>query len=166
MEKMAFYILSFIAIISSVFMITRKNPVHSVLWMLLTFFSVAGIFIQLNAEFIAAIQVIVYAGAILVLYLFVVMLLNPKTHGFAKIPYRYGVVIVVAILFVIQIIMAVSMVKVLGKQGNITPEKMAEIGNVKLFGAELFNTYIVPFEIASILLLVAMIGAIVIALRK
>ena len=123
MEKLAFYILSFVIIISSVFMITRKNPVHSVLWMLLTFFSVAGIFIQLNAEFIAAIQVIVYAGAILVLYLFVVMLLNPKTHGFAKIPYRYGVTIVIVLLFVIQIFMAVSMTKVLGSPGNITPEK-------------------------------------------
>lgn len=166
MEKAAFYILSFVIIISSVFMITRKNPVHSVLWMLLTFFSVAGIFIQLNAEFVAAIQVIVYAGAILVLYLFVVMLLNPKTHGFAKIPYRYGMTILVVIVFVLQIFMAASMSKVLGLKGVITSEKMAEIGNVKLFGAELFSTYIVPFEIASILLLVAMIGAIVLALRK
>jgi NADH-quinone oxidoreductase subunit J len=166
MEKAAFYILSLITVVSAVFMITRKNPVHSVLWMLLTFFSVAGIFIQLNAEFIAAIQVIVYAGAILVLYLFVVMLLNPKTHGFAKIPYRYALTIIVVILFVLQIIIAVGMTKVLGRSGNITPEVMSEVGNVKLFGAELFNTYIVPFEIASILLLVAMIGAIVIALRK
>jgi NADH-quinone oxidoreductase subunit J len=154
MEKIAFYIIAFIAIISAIFMITRKNPVHSVLWMLLTFFSVAGIFIQLNAEFVAAIQVIVYAGAILVLYLFVVMLLNPKTHGFAKIPYKYFISIAVVIVFVFQIFIAISMTNITGMPGPITEEKIAELGNVKLFGVELFTNYLVPFEIASVLVLI------------
>jgi len=87
MEQLGFYILAFVAIISSIFMITRENPVHSALWMLLTFISVAGIFIQLDAEFIAAIQVLVYAGAILVLYLVCCHAsLNPKSKGFIKIP--------------------------------------------------------------------------------
>lgn len=166
MEQVAFYILSSIIIISSLFMITRKNPVHSILWMLLTFFSAAGIFIQLNADFIAAIQVIVYAGAILVLFLFVVMLLNPKTHGFVVVPFRNIIGVVVVFVVVLEILMALGSMSIHGKYGNITPEKLEALGSVKLFGTELFTNYLVPFEIASILLLVAMIGAIVLAMKK
>lgn len=163
MEQVVFYILAFVAIISSLFMITRNNPVHSALWMLLTFFAVAGIFIQLDAEFIAAIQVLVYAGAILVLYLFVVMLLNPKSSGFVKIPFRYGIGVLTSLIIVIQVFMTLKDSKVLGKMGWVTPQLAQEMGNVKMFGKELFTTYLVPFEIASLLLLVAMIGAIVLA---
>jgi len=163
MEQLAFYVLAFLAIISALFMITRINPVHSALWMLLTFFAVAGIFVQLNAEFIAAIQVLVYAGAILVLYLFVVMLLNPKTRGFIKVPVRYTMGTLVAIVVVVQIFATLRSTNVIGKQGDITPEIMKESGNVFLFGKELFTTYLVPFEVSSILLLVAMIGAIALA---
>jgi len=163
MEQVIFYILAFVAIVSSLFLITRNNPVHSALWMLLTFFAVAGIFIQLDAEFVAAIQVLVYAGAILVLYLFVVMLLNPKSHGFIKIPFRYAIGIVASVIVVIQVLMTLKSSEVLGKLGWVTPQLAEELGNVKMFGKELFTTYLVPFEIASILLLVAMIGAIVLA---
>jgi NADH-quinone oxidoreductase subunit J len=163
MEQVVFYILAFTAIVSALFMITRKNPVHSALWMLLTFFSVAGIFVQLGAEYVAAIQVLVYAGAILVLYLFVVMLLNPKTHGFIKVPFRYAIGVVAALVVTFQVLITLKSSEVIGKSGGITPELIEEYGNVKLFGRELFTTYLVPFEIASILLLVAMIGAIVLA---
>lgn len=163
MEQVIFYILAFIAIVSSLFMITRNNPVHSALWMLLTFFAVAGIFVQLDAEFVAAIQVLVYAGAILVLYLFVVMLLNPKSHGFIKIPFRYAIGVVAAVVIVFQVLMTLKSSEVIGRLGWVTPQLAQELGNVKMFGKELFTTYLVPFEIASILLLVAMIGAIVLA---
>lgn len=166
MEQVAFYILAFLAIVSALFMITRTNPVHSALWMLLTFFSVAGIFVQLDAEFIAAIQVLVYAGAILVLYLFVVMLLNPKSHGFIKIPFRYAIGTVVSIIIVIQTLIAVKTTDVLGQKGDITDTVTSQYGNVKLFGKALFTDFLVPFEIASILLLVAMIGAIVLARKE
>jgi len=166
MEQVAFYILAFLAIVSALFMITRINPVHSALWMLLTFFSVAGIFVQLDAEFIAAIQVLVYAGAILVLYLFVVMLLNPKSHGFIKIPFRYALGTVVSFIIVIQVLFAVKTSNILGQKGDITDQLIAQHGNVKLFGKVLFTEYLVPFEIASILLLVAMIGAIVLVKKE
>ncbi|KAA0257706.1 NADH-quinone oxidoreductase subunit J [Deferribacter autotrophicus] len=166
MEQVAFYILAFLAIVSALFMITRINPVHSALWMLLTFFSVAGIFVQLNAEFIAAIQVLVYAGAILVLYLFVVMLLNPKSHGFIKIPFRYALGTIVSIILVVQVFIAIKTSNILGHEGGITDQMIKEMGNVKLFGKELFTNYLVPFEVASILLLVAMIGAIVLAKKE
>lgn len=163
MEQLGFYILAFVAIISSLFMITRESPVHSALWMLLTFFAVAGIFVQLNAEFIAAIQVLVYAGAILVLYLFVVMLLNPKSKGFIKIPLRYALGIVASFVVLIQILITLQSANVIGKQGQYTADVYAKYGNVKIFGYELFNNYLVPFEIVSVMLLVAMIGAIVLA---
>ncbi|MDY6820587.1 MAG: NADH-quinone oxidoreductase subunit J [Deferribacterota bacterium] len=166
MEKLAFYLLSIIILVSSIFMITRRNLVHSILWMLLTFFCVAGIFIQLNAEFIAAIQVIVYAGAILVLYLFVVMLLNPKATGVVKVHLSSSIIVFVILILVVQIMIAIGSIRYLGEKGQITAEKIAEVGNVKLFGGELFTNYVVPFEIAAVMLLIAMIGAIVIALRK
>jgi len=163
MEQLGFYILAFVAIISSLFMITRENPVHSALWMLLTFFAVAGIFVQLNAEFIAAVQVLVYAGAILVLYLFVVMLLNPKSKGFIRIPFRYALGIVAAFVVFTQILITLQSANVIGKSGPYTAEVLEKYGNVKVFGYELFNNYLVPFEVVSVMLLVAMIGAIVLA---
>lgn len=167
MAQAAFYILGFLAVVSSLFLITRKNPVHSALWMLLTFFAVAGIFVQLNAEYIAAIQILVYAGAILVLYLFVVMLLNPKSSGAAKFNVRYLLGGGAAILIGVQVIAALKSAKLLGKGGSYTAEVIAQKGGViSAFGVELFTTYLVPFEIASLLLLVAMIGAIIIAKKE
>lgn len=163
MAQVAFYILGTIAVISSLFMITRKNPVHAALWMLLTFFVVAGIFVQLDAEFIAAIQVLVYAGAILVLYMFVVMLLNPDTHGFVKIPLRYILGIAASIVVFLQVIMTINYTDKFRETALHGFDYASGFTNVKLFGKVLFTDYLVPFEIASLLLLVAMIGAIVIA---
>lgn len=166
MEQLAFYVLSILAVISSALMITRKNPVHSALWMLLTFFAVAGIFVQLNAEYIAAIQILVYAGAILVLYLFVVMLLNPKTSGTMKFNARYVIGLVASVFIGVQVFVGINKgTALLGKSGNVS-EVVAQHGYVAAFGKELFTTYLVPFEIASILLLVAMIGAIIIAKKE
>jgi len=167
MEQFAFYVLAVVAIISSLGVVLMNNPVHSALFMLATFFSVAGIFVQLNAEYIAAIQILVYAGAILVLYLFVVMLLNPKYKGFIKLPiYRIALGLVAGFVMFVQVLLAMKGTGVLGKLGKITPDVMSEIGNVKLFGEALFTRYLVPFEVASILLLVALIGAIVIAKKN
>ncbi len=165
MAQIAFYILAGLAVISALGVVTRENPVHSALWMLLTFFTVAGIFVQLDAEYVAAIQVLVYAGAILVLYLFVVMLLNPKTSGFMRLPVRFVIAGVAAVIVFLQIITTIWSSDVL-KSGAIEGIPYAEgISNVSAYGAVLFTKYLVPFEIASLLLLVAMIGAIVIAKR-
>lgn len=161
--NIGFWVLGITAVVSSLFMITRENPVHSALWMLLTFFAVAGIFIQLDAEYIAAIQVMVYAGAILVLYMFVVMLLNPKSTGFIKMPVKAvlgGIAALVLFAQVLMTLMGTGVIKTAQLTGIHYPEG---ITNVKAFGAVMFTNYIVPFEVASVLLLVAMIGAIVIA---
>lgn len=161
--NIGFWVLGITAVVASLFMITRENPVHSALWMLLTFFAVAGIFVQLDAEYIAAIQVMVYAGAILVLYMFVVMLLNPKSTGFIKMPFKVILGAVVTVVLLVQIFITLM------KTGVIKTSQLGTIAmpdgftNVKAFGYVMFTQYIVPFEVASVLLLVAMIGAIVIA---
>lgn len=161
--NIGFWVLGITAVVASLFMVTRENPVHSALWMLLTFFAVAGIFVQLDAEYIAAIQVMVYAGAILVLYMFVVMLLNPKSTGFIKMPFKVLLGSAISVVLLVQIFMTLMKTGVIktSQLGNIAmPEGF---NNVKAFGYVMFTQYIVPFEVASILLLVAMIGAIVIA---
>ncbi|MCD8492066.1 MAG: NADH-quinone oxidoreductase subunit J [Geovibrio sp.] len=163
MAQVAFYILAGLAVVSALGVITRENPVHSALWMLLTFFSVAGIFVQLGAEFVAAIQVLVYAGAILVLYLFVVMLLNPRSGGFIRMPAKYIIGSAVSVVVFFQIAITIWSSGIF-KNGAIGPLPYVEgMNNVRAYGNVLFTKYLVPFEIASILLLVAMIGAIVIA---
>lgn len=163
MSQVAFYILAVISVIAALGVITRENPVHSALWMLLTFFSVAGIFVQLGAEFVAAVQVLVYAGAILVLYLFVVMLLNPRTSGFIRMPAKYIIGSLVSVVVFLQVAITIWSSGIL-KNGQVGPLQYVEgMNNVRAFGNVLFTKYLVPFEIASLLLLVAMIGAIVIA---
>jgi len=150
----------------SLIVITRQNPVHSVMWMLLLFFHIAGLYLFLNAEFIAAIQVIVYAGAILVLFLFVVLLLNLReelaVNKFVG-SWPAGFAIVLA-LFVF--VMSALQSFVLGPKGKFTTEFIKQQTHTKALGTVLYTEYLFPFEIASLILLIAIIGAIVLAKRK
>ena len=148
--------------------ILRKNPVHSALFLVVTFFCLAGLYLLLNAEFIAAIQVIVYAGAIMVLFLFVIMLLNvekeavaPSGHGFQKFW-----------ALVLTIIVAVSLISIMtvnvftGEKSIYSPEIVREVGNSEIIGRLLFTDFLLPFEITSILLLAAIIGAVILSKKK
>jgi NADH-quinone oxidoreductase subunit J len=150
----------------SLLVVTRKNPVHSVMWMLLLFFHVAGMYLFLNAEFIAAIQVIVYAGAILVLFLFVVLLLNLReeiqTRRFIG-SWPAGFV-VCAVILVIMASVLKSFIP--GPAGIYSIEFLKRETPTKVLGTVLYTDYLFPFEIASLVLLVAIIGAIVLAKRK
>jgi NADH-quinone oxidoreductase subunit J len=153
-------------IILSLLVITRKNPVHSVMWMLLLFFHIAALYLFLNAEFIAAIQVIVYAGAILVLFLFVVLLLNLREELLVKKfvgSWPAGLAIS-ASLFVFVMIALQSFV--LGPKGKHTVEFIKQETHTKALGTVLYTEYLFPFEIASLILLIAIVGAIVLAKRK
>jgi NADH-quinone oxidoreductase subunit J len=153
-------------IVLSILVVTRRNPVHSVMWMLLLFFHIASMYLFLNAEFIAAIQVIVYAGAILVLFLFVVLLLNLREEIKAK---RFigswpaGLMISAAIL--VGIITAVRSF-VPGPAGKYTVALIQQETHTKVLGEVLYTDFLFPFEIASLILLVAIIGAIVLAKKK
>jgi NADH-quinone oxidoreductase subunit J len=150
----------------SMLVVTGKNPVHSVMWMLLLFFHIAGLYLFLNAEFIAAIQVIVYAGAILVLFLFVVLLLNLKEE--LKIDRFIGswpaALFITSAFFVLVTIALKSLV--LGPSGKYTVAFIQQETHTKAIGKLLYTEFLFPFEIASLILLVAVIGAIVLAKRK
>jgi NADH-quinone oxidoreductase subunit J len=151
-----------VIIITGLLVVSLSNPVHAVLSLLVMFFHVAGIYILLNAEFIAIVQILVYAGAILVLYLFVVMLLNlsgkEKSHNRQ---YFFGAVIGISLFVELFILLGRSSLS--GTAGTDTVEKIRSTGNTQAIGESLFTTYLWPFEVASLILLVAMIGAIVLS---
>jgi len=150
----------------SMLVVSGKNPVHSVMWMLLLFFHIAGLYLFLNAEFIAAIQVIVYAGAILVLFLFVVLLLNLKEE--LKIDRFIGswpAALFIAFAFYVLVSIALKSM-VLAPPGKYTVAFIQQETHTKAIGKLLYTEFLFPFEIASLILLVAVIGAIVLAKRK
>jgi NADH-quinone oxidoreductase subunit J len=131
--------------------------------LLITFFHVAGLFVLLNAEFIAAIQVLVYAGAILVLYLFVVMLLNLKREERYHQQYLLGALAGAVILT--ELVLILFNTRFQPAIGAYSPSEIQSIGSTEAVGKSLFTTYLLPFEVASLILLAAMIGAIVLAKR-
>lgn len=164
--ELFFAYFAFAIVLLSILVITRKNPVHSILWMLLLFFHIAGLYLFLNAEFMAAIQIIVYAGGILVLFLFVVMLISLKEE--IKIArfigaWPSGFTFAVA-LFIVLTMSLKSFI--IGQQGKYTIELIKKESNIQVLGKLLYTDFLFPFEVASLILLVAIIGAIVLAKRK
>jgi NADH-quinone oxidoreductase subunit J len=169
-EAIAFYTLAALILGFGVLVITARSTVHSVIFLVLNFLFVAALYVLLHAEFLAVIQVLVYAGGIVVLYLFVVMLVNlkrpPEVHMDPRRQARLGVGLAVAVLA-----MVIGMV-IYGLRpfppGEPAADTMAPplAGNVEQVGWVLYIDYLIPFELASILLLVAMIGAIVLAKRQ
>ena len=157
-----FYFLSFLAILCGLMVILEKNPIHSVLYLVITFFAIAGHYILLNAQFLAAVHIIVYAGAIMVLFLFVIMLLNlnKESERHKSNAVKIAAVIAAGLLLVI-LIGALKSTAVLP-----APETSnADIGLVKNLGKVLFNQFLLPFETASLLFLAAMVGAVMLGKR-
>lgn len=164
-DKLLFGYLATAIIILSIFVITRKNPVHSVVLMLVLFFHIAILYLTLNAEFLAAIQIIIYAGAILVLFLFVILLLNLKEELVVeKFVGFWPLGLSAAIAFAILVAIATAFMK--GPEGNIGIDVIRNETNTKVLGRILFTDYLYPFEILSVVLLVAIIGAIVLTKRR
>jgi NADH-quinone oxidoreductase subunit J len=164
-----FYLFGLIAIASALLFVTRKSPVAAALWLVNTMFCLAALFVLLDAQFIGVIQVLVYAGGIVVLYLFVVMLVNlkrpPEAHQDPHRRTKLGFGLAAAVLVELGAIAAYGMTRpgpALVVPGVVGP--MA--GNTEQVGWLLYTSYLIPFEIASMLLLVAMIGAIVLAKRE
>jgi len=166
LPKVFFAYFSVMITILSLLVITRRNPVHSILFMLGLFFHIAALYVFLNAEFIAAIQVIVYAGAILVLFLFVVMMLNLREEMLER---RYiGAWPVGALLSVTILFSLFSALKVIpqGPAGRYGIEAIKSETHTAALGKILYTEYLFPFEVASVVLLVAIIGAIVLAKKR
>ncbi|MCX7792989.1 MAG: NADH-quinone oxidoreductase subunit J [Thermodesulfovibrionales bacterium] len=156
-----------IAIIGlSIFIITRKNPVHSVLGMLFMFIHVGALYLFLNAEFLAAVQVIVYAGAILVLFLFAIMILNIKEELKTELFIGSWVMAIpVTAGLAIMLLLGLRTIKP-GYTGSHSIEYIKTMTHTKAFGKELFMNYLLPFELVSIILLVAIVGAIVLSKKR
>jgi len=153
--------------ILSLLVVTRRNPVHSVLWMLVLFIHIAALYLFLNAEFIAAIQIIIYAGAILVLFLFVIMLLNlrkEETEKRFQKQWLYGIAI--SAVLVIFLVSVVGNFTVVPPPGPYTAEVIKSEGHLMTIGKVLYSEFLLPFEIASLILLVAIIGAVVLAKKR
>jgi NADH-quinone oxidoreductase subunit J len=163
LNKAIFLYFAAVIILSAVFTITRRNPVHSVLFLLLLFFHIAGVFVLLNAEFLAAVQLIVYAGAILILYLFVVMLLNVDRESKAPRAHRFWPW---TVLFGAMIITGIGLLVSAGTFPADTNQPMKLSADVRQLGVEMFTRYLVPFEIASVVLLVGLVGAVMLAKKR
>jgi NADH-quinone oxidoreductase subunit J len=168
MPAVLFYFFAVVAVVMALMMICSRNAVYSALYLIGTLFSLACIFLLLHAEFIAAIQVLVYAGAIMVLFLFVIMLLNVGREQRLPIELKgqKAAGLVMALGLLVLFVARVRGVSDPDPIGPYSPEKLAEIGNVKAIGRLLFTDYLLPFEITSVLLFVAIIGAVILARRS
>jgi NADH-quinone oxidoreductase subunit J len=159
--EILFYCLAAVSVFSALMVIISKNPVYSVIWLIITFFSISGHYILLNAQFLAVVNIIVYAGAIMVLFLFVIMLMNmgkdtePRKNKWLKLA---GTIAGGSLLLVL-----IAGLK--DADNRMTELGTGEIGLIQNLGHVLFTEYVVPFEIASILFLSAMVGAVVIGKR-
>jgi NADH-quinone oxidoreductase subunit J len=163
MQWLVFLGVAFTSIVTSLLVITRKNPIHSALCLVLTFLGVAVLYLLLRSQFIAIVQVIVYAGAIVMLIIFVLMLLDLEEELRSGLRLLYSKVIgsVLAILFLFAVLYAVIAGPLSGKTGPYTPDTLSN--NVRVIGQVLFTQYLFPFEIASILLVAAIVGAVVLS---
>ena len=170
MEAAIFWIFSAIAVASALLCVTRRNPVASALWLVLTMFSLAGMFVLLEAHFIAAMQVLVYAGAIMVLFLFVIMLLNVGRADTNDLPGWMGHVLMLAIGGVLAIELWAMTRIVPADDIRLPVGTMQQLneqqGALQVIAEPLFREYLVPFEITSVLLLAAVVGAVVLAKRR
>jgi NADH-quinone oxidoreductase subunit J len=165
---MLFYFFAAVAIVASLLVIAQRNPIYSVLLLIASFGALSGLYVLLDAPFAAVIQIIVYAGAIMVLFLFVVMLLNAphedteydeRVHPLMRPgPMRFGAVLAVALF--------VELGWGLGRGSDTGAFPSASIGSVAAIGRSLFTDYAFAFEVTSILILVAMVGAVVLARRE
>ncbi len=159
-----FYVLAGAMVASAVMTITRRNAVHSAVYLVFSFLCLAGIFVMLEAEFLAAVQVLVYAGGIMVLVLFVVMLVNLDGSDGPSRTWKAAL----GSLFVVGLVLLVMSTVVDWHPRSVpeAPAFRAGGGNLQAVGNMLYQDYLLPFEVASLLLLVAMVGAVILALRR
>ena len=163
-----FYIFAAVAILASLLVIGQRNPIYSVLLLIASFGALSGLYVLLDAPFVAVIQIVVYAGAIMVLFLFVVMLLNApqedteydeRVHPLLRPgPMRFGAALAVGLL--VELVWALTR----GRDTGGFPD--ASVSSVAAIGQSLFTDYAFPFEVTSVLILVAMVGAVVLARRE
>ncbi len=163
MAQAFFAYLAGVIVVTSAMVIALHNPIYSVLALLIMFFHVAALYVTLHAEFLFVVQIMVYAGAILVLYLFVVMLLNVKQELRYHPQVLIGVLLAFALLTEIVLLIMYRRAPETAAAAEVRNTIPAGIGNTEAIGQVLYTTYLFPFEVASLILLVAMIGAVILA---
>ena len=170
LQAIAFYLMSAVTLVAGFCVVSARNPVHSVLWLILAFFSAAGLFVLLGAEFLAMLLVVVYVGAVAVLFLFVVMMLDVDftalRQGFAQ---YMPIGLLIAVFLAAEMILVATTVATKGAaKDNLVPAAAgsgSELSNAETIGRVLYTDYVYFFQAAGLVLLVAMIGAIVLTLR-
>ncbi|ALC15064.1 NADH dehydrogenase subunit J [Desulfuromonas soudanensis] len=165
METLFFYLVALVAVVSGILVVKAKNPVNSAISLVMTFVCLATFYVMLNAPFMAAIQIMVYAGAIIVLIIFVIMLLNLGTDVQIRTSHSVAGGVVASALVLLQVLYLLGRGQVAGVQGKIDAAVVESVGHTELIGTALFTEFLLPFEITSILLLVAIIGAVVLTKR-
>ena len=161
-EALLFYLFGGLALAASFLMVSRRNPVSSAVSLVVTLFAIAVLFLMLQASLVAILQVIVYAGAIMVLFVFVIMLLNLTDEELR--PVRFSPFTIVATAMTGGVLYILG--RALGETSGVFPEVDASYGTVATIARTLFTTYLLPFEVTSVLLLIAIVGAVVLAKRE
>jgi NADH-quinone oxidoreductase subunit J len=165
-EQVVFYFLAVLAAFSAVMMILQRNPVNSALYLILNFFCLGGLYLTLNAQFIAMVQVLVYAGAIMVLFLFVIMLLNLGDDR--RLREHLGLRMYLGIGFSVALVLELLFIFLFRSSNSAVQQSAnaAEMGTVEYVGKVLFTRFLFPFEVTSLLLLAAIVGAVILAKKK
>lgn len=166
-QELIFYAFSLVLVTAAAAVVTVRNPVYAVLFLVLAFFSASAIWMLLEAEFLAIILIVVYVGAVMVLFLFVVMMLDINL-----VPFKEGFIRYLPVAVLVAIIMAVELMMVLWGRGRfgadmfpVPPPHSADYSNTRELGELLYTNYLLPFEVAGIVLLVAIIAAVALTLR-
>jgi NADH-quinone oxidoreductase subunit J len=167
METLLFWLLAVIALVASVSMIIQRNPVYSALFLITTLLSLAGLFLLLSAHFLAVIQIIVYAGAIMVLFLFVIMLLDVRRTEAApsRVKLQKSLGLLLGVVFFVEAILVLRS-GVIGDTAAVAAPPAEDFGTALALGRALFTGYLFPLQLAAVLLFVALIGAIVLSKRR
>ncbi len=165
-EQVVFFFLAVLAAFSAVMMILQRNPVNSALYLILNFFCLGGLYLTLNAQFIAMVQVLVYAGAIMVLFLFVIMLLNLGDDR--RLREHLGLRMYLGIGFSVALVLELLFIFLFRSSKSVLQQSpnAAEMGTVEYVGKVLFTRFLFPFEVTSLLLLAAIVGAVILAKKK
>lgn len=165
LESVLFYVLSSVGITSAVLVVTRRNPIISALWLIVNFFCLAGLYLTLHAQFIAVIQILVYAGAIMVLFVFVIMLLNFRDEHtlFERVTWKKLVAAGLGLAVMMEMI-SIIMASVYPSAQYFS--RSGSLGTIENLGGQLFTKFLFPFEVTSLLLTAAIVGAVLLAKKK
>lgn len=166
MESLFFTLVTVVAIISGVLVITCKNPINNALSLVMTFFCLATYYVMLDAPFMAAVQVMVYAGAIMVLIVFTIMLLNIRVDATKSHTHKVIAGSIIGFFTLLNAVFVILKSRAALPTGPYNKEIIQQVGHTELIGKEMFTNFLLPFEVTSILLLVAIVGAVVLAKKK